>query len=148
MTNEDKILKGEICPYCNCKTELVSDKVIYGEDSNYGGMYYQCSLDKDHYVGTYSDNTTSLGRIANRELRKLKMQGHKAFDPLWKVSPKYFSSRPKAYKWLSKKMAIDIDKTHFGMFDNQQCMDAVQYCQGLMNSKIRYLYILRTKLNL
>jgi hypothetical protein len=144
----NKILKGEICPYCNCKTELVSDKAIYGEGSNYGGMYYQCELVKDHYVGTYSDNITSLGRIADRELRKLKMQGHKAFDPLWKSAPKYFSSRPKAYHWLSKKMGIEISETHFGMFDNQQCKDAVQYCQSLKHSKLKYFYILRAKLNL
>jgi len=148
MHNNLQILSGKTCPYCNCKTQLVSDKEIYGKDSNYGGMYYQCMLDKDHYVGTYSDNITSLGRIANRELREFKMRGHRVFDPLWKGNYKYFSSRPKAYKWLSKKMKIDIDKTHFGMFDINQCEEAIHYCKALKKSKLRYLYLLRAKLKI
>ena len=40
MSNFYKIIKGEIYPYCNCKTELVSDKEIYWHDSKYGGMYF------------------------------------------------------------------------------------------------------------
>ena len=35
--NKDSLtpeLRGEVCPYCKCETELVSDKEIYGPDSN------------------------------------------------------------------------------------------------------------------
>ena len=39
MNDFQEIIKDEICPYCNYKTELVSDKEIYGPYSEYGGMY-------------------------------------------------------------------------------------------------------------
>ena len=99
-------------------------------------------------MGTYSDNITALGRLANKQLRQAKMRGHKAFDPLWKGKPKYFSSRPKAYKWLSKKMGIDIDKTHFGMFTEEQCGEATSLCRNLKKSKLKHFYILKANIGL
>ena len=147
-SNIDKINRGKHCHYCNCDTKLVDDKAIYGMNSTYGGMYYRCINNNDHYVGTYSDNITSLGRVADKELRLLKMQGHKNFDPLWKAKFKYFSSRPEAYQWLANKMGIDISVTHFGMFTNEQCKQAVLYCQQLRNSKMAWVYIIKVRLGL
>lgn len=118
-------LRGEICPYCKCGTELVSDKEIYGPNSMYGGMYYRCLNNHDHYVGTYDDNITSLGRLADKELRKWKSLGHYTFDPMWKDRPRFFSSQHAAYMWLSKKLCIPLKQTHFGMFDIEQCKDAI-----------------------
>lgn len=127
----DKILQGKVCPYCNCETILVSDKEIYGSNSNYGGMYYQCISNPDHYVGTYSDNKTSLGRLADKELRRAKMEGHKNFDPLWKQYPKIFRTQREAYLWLSTEMNTSLDLTHFGMFTIEQCKEAIKYCKQL-----------------
>src|SRR5574344_1037611 len=101
--NKDSLtpeLRGEVCPYCKCGTELVSDKEIYGPDSNYGGMYYRGLKNRDHYVGTYKDNVTSLGRLADQELRKWKQLCHHTFDPMWKSHPGYFHCQRAAYKWL------------------------------------------------
>ena len=71
---------------------------------------------KNHYVGTYGDNVTALGRLADAELRVLKSEGHAVFDPLWKER-KIFKSRKRPYEWLSKEMNLPIELTHFGMFD-------------------------------
>ena len=131
MTEFDEIIKGLSCPYCKCETVLVSDKEIYGKNSNYGGMYYRCLQNFNRYVGTCSDNKTSLGRIANKELRKRKMAGHKAFDPLWKIEPTFFKSQAKAYEWLSIQMNLDLDKTHFGMFTIELCNEAIILCNNL-----------------
>ena len=131
MDIEKNILSGQICPYCNCETVLISDKEIYGSNSNYGGMHYRCKLNHDHYVGTYSDNRTSLGRLANRELRKWKMSGHESFDPLWRVEPKVFKSQAVAYDWLSEKMGTELKYTHFGMFTIEQCKKAIHFCNEL-----------------
>ncbi len=130
-----KIINGEICPYCNCETELVSDKEIYGPNSNYGGKYYRCLNDKDHYVGTYSNNQKSLGRVANKELRQWKMRGHKTFDPLWNTDNSIFEKQQDAYSWLSEQMKLEMKYTHFGMFTIKQCQDAIKYCQELKVSK-------------
>ena len=87
----EKIIKGEICPYCNCPTILVKGDVVYPHKLTevprpgyLNKKYYLCIINTDHYVGTYADNTTSLGRLANSSLRILKSNGHRAFDPLWK----------------------------------------------------------------
>lgn len=137
MNNNSLVEKinGKICWYCNCPTELVSDKDIYGPNSNFGGMYYRCILNKDHYVGTYSDNITSLGRTADKQLRKLKSKGHKIFDPLWQGEPKFFESQPKAYDWLSEKMELELKYTHFGMFTAEQCQKAIDICLLFVENK-------------
>lgn len=84
----------------------------------------------DHYVGTYADNVTSLGRLADRELRALKHQGHNVFDPLWK-SKTHFKTQKKAYRWLSEKMNLPQDYTYFGMFTPEQCKQAIKFCNEL-----------------
>ena len=132
----EKIIKGRLCPYCNCDTELVIGDLIYYQIINeqprpkyLDKYYYRCIENKDHYVGTYSDNFTSLGRIANSELRKLKSKGHQVFDPLWKQKIK-FNSQKQAYEWLSEKMNLPQELTHFGMFTNDECIKAINICEN------------------
>ncbi len=133
----EKIIKGQFCPYCKCGTKLVSGDEVYPHIANdqprpkfLDKKYYMCLLNSNHYVGTYKDNITSLGRLADTELRKLKNQGHNTFDPLWKTK-NYFESQKLAYNWLSKKMELPIEFTHFGMFTIEQCKRAIEYCKKI-----------------
>ena len=135
------ILSGKFCPYCNCETSLVKGDLIYPrhavENPNAPFLkkfYYQCVQNSDHYVGTYSDNITSLGRIADGELRIWKQKGHSIFDPLWKEKL-YFSSQQSAYDWLSKKMEKPLSETHFGMFTIDECQKAILFCESLILKK-------------
>jgi hypothetical protein len=131
-----RIITGQICPYCNCETELVKAPDIYGPDTKIRGMFYRCVKNHDHYVGTYHFNfNRSLGRVADKELRKWKMKGHDAFDLLWKGESRKFNSRPEAYKWLAEKMGLEIEYTHFGMFDIDQCRKAINYCEKLSSGE-------------
>ncbi len=138
MTEEqEKIIKGEICPYCIFETELVSGDFIYPNRVKeqprpkfLDKKYFVCKLNPNHYVGTKADNITSLGRLADTELRKLKSQGHSTFDPLWK-NKIHFKNQKDAYMWLSERMNLPIGLTHFGMFDNEQCLNAIKYCNEL-----------------
>ena len=140
MTEEFyKIIKGEICPYCNCETKLVSGASVYPNKINetprpkyLDKMFYQCVNDSNHYVGTYSNNLTSLGRLADSELRKLKKKGHNTFDPLWKEK-KVFKSQKEAYLWLSEKMNLPLGFTHYGMFTNDHCNKAISLCNEILN---------------
>jgi hypothetical protein len=132
-----QIIKGQLCPYCNCNTQLVKGHDVYPDWKDklprpkfLDKFYYVCSQNHDHYVGTYSDNVTALGRLANPELRKLKNEGHNSFDPLWKEG-KFFNSQKEAYKWLSEKMNIAPEFTHFGMFTIEQCQEAIEHCKKL-----------------
>ena len=64
--DQKKIISGAICPYCHCETKLVEGDVIYPNLVNelprpkfLDKYYYQCTQNRDHYVGTYADNITS-----------------------------------------------------------------------------------------
>ena len=122
---KNKILTGQICPYCECKTQMVTDKEIFGRFSSYNKNFIQCVNNPDHYVGTFA-NRKSLGRLANKSLRQKKMEAHALFDPLWQGQNHYFKSRDAAYKWLSVKMNLPKEETHFGMFDELQCNIAIR----------------------
>lgn len=126
LTDFDRrVLSGEVCPYCKCDTKRVTDREIYGPQSNYNKVFIQCVENSDHYVGTYA-NGRSLGRLADAKLRRYKREGHVVFDKLWLGDHPTFKSRDKAYLWLSKKMGIPKELTHFGMFDNEQCLKSIQ----------------------
>ena len=125
----DPILTGQICPYCNCKTELVSGGDIYKGTNQYNAYrFFRCVLNRDHYIGTYASGR-SLGRLADKELRRKKMEAHQIFDTLWKASPPFFPSRFLAYQWLSVQMNVSQELTHIGMFDVDQCNRVIQVCE-------------------
>jgi hypothetical protein len=139
---KNNILSGKVCPYCQCETNEVTDKEIFGPYSNYDKKFIQCKMNRDHYVGTYR-NGKSLGRLANLTLRRKKMEAHAIFDPLWKN--KIFKSRDAAYTWLSSKMSLPKDETHFGMFDETQCDKAIRLMNrfnkrmSILDSVLKYL---------
>ena len=128
---EKDILTGKMCPYCNCETKTVTDKEIYGPQSNYNKSFIQCIQNSDHYVGTFA-NGKSLGRLANSELRKLKREGHAIFDQLWQGEDAPFKTRDKSYIWLSRKMRLSKELTHFAMFNDEQCLQSVKIVNGFM----------------
>jgi hypothetical protein len=123
---KENVLSGKICPYCHCETNVVTDKDIFGPFSNFNKKFIQCASNPDHYVGTYRRGV-SLGRLADKSLRQKKMAAHAAFDPLWK--DRLFNSRDAAYEWLSNKMKLPKEETHFGLFDEKQCEKAI----GIIN---------------
>lgn len=137
--NHTAVLRGHWCDYCNCETKLVSGAVVYPSYSKMipvpafvNKMYYQCVNNADHYVGTYRDNRTSLGRIADAELRHWKKTGHDLFDPLWKEQRYFKADRVAAYSWLSVQMELAPEYTHFGMFTIEQCKKAIACCHELI----------------
>ena len=99
------VLEANICPYCGSKPVLVDDKEIYGR---HYGMAYWCKP-CDAYVGCHKDGITPKGRLANKELRKHKIEAHKYFDMIWKTKQ---MTRSEAYKWLSNTLQIPPHYTH------------------------------------
>ena len=120
-----------ICPYCNGKILYSkSSKMIYGKD--YGGIYYCENFPIcNSYVGVHKNTKKSLGTIANESLRKKRKEAHYYFDFLWKIKYKkgYKNARTLAYKWLSKKMNINIKNTHIGMFNEEECDKVINICK-------------------
>jgi hypothetical protein len=65
-----------------------------------------------------------------RNFPNYKDMGHYYFDKLWTTK---LLSRKDAYVWLSEEMEIPLNKTHFRMFNDKQCLMAVKICQELLN---------------
>lgn len=117
-------MKEIYCDYCHSLTEFVDSSEVYG--TSYG-MIYLCRP-CNAYVGTHKGTDKPLGRLANAELRRWKINAHNAFDPLWKYG-KFRGRRNTAYAWLAEQMGLPVEKTHIGMFDVPQCRQVVEICQ-------------------
>jgi hypothetical protein len=106
------------CPYCDQTAELVAGAALYPDiPSLHDKKFYSCAPCGAH-VGCHDGTTTPLGRLADAELRRAKMNAHAAFDPLWRSRQ---MTRKAAYSRLAKELGIERDKCHIGMFDLETC---------------------------
>jgi len=129
MNKTQELLKMN-CPYCGSNVELKPSTVVY--DKFYGYLYICSNFPKcDSYVGTHKSNLLPLGRLANKELRVLKMKAHKYFDTIWiyRKQQGLKKARRKAYSWLSEKLNLDIDLTHIGYFDKETTEKVIKLCE-------------------
>lgn len=110
------------CPYCGQQAKYVDSKIVYGRSY---GMIYLCKP-CNAYVGVHKGTNEPLGRLANKELRNLKMAAHEAFDPIWKTKK---MKRNQAYNWLAEQMELSPEETHIGMFDVSQCKKVIKICK-------------------
>ena len=111
------------CPYCNCFAVRTTGKNIYPHRPDlFAKTFYQC-VPCDAYVGCHPETDKPLGRLANAELRKAKMNAHAAFDPVWRSGK---MNRSSAYKWLAEKMGIAPQNCHIGMFDVDECRAVIE----------------------
>jgi hypothetical protein len=118
------------CPYCGGLARHLksSEKLYQGRDFGPMWVCFGCAA----WVGCHPDGTP-LGRLANQELRWLKMQAHDAFDPLWKAKhareggPKK-KARGAGYKWLARQLGIRFEECHIAMFDEDMCRRVAEIC--------------------
>lgn len=118
-----------LCDYCGNDAVLVTGKDLYPHRPDlFGVKAWQCKPCKAS-VGCHknSKKNAPLGRLANAELKKLKMAAHAAFDPLWKNK---IMKRKEAYSFLAEKLGIEFKDCHIGMFDEETCRKVVEVCKG------------------
>lgn len=124
---------GQFCPYCSKPVEFrKSSEGVYRK--NYGPIWI-CSgyPECQSWVGCHPKTDKPLGRLANSELRKMKMKAHAHFDPLWKcklnlAGGKKKEARGAAYRWLAQELGIPIEDCHIGMFDVGTCQRVIDVC--------------------
>lgn len=102
------------------------------------GPVYAC-IPCDARVGVHRLTLKPLGRLADANLRALKIEAHEAFDPLWRDLANAYPELPvdcipyhihriartRAYEWLAREMGITPERCHIGAFDEAQCRRAV-----------------------
>lgn len=125
------------CPYCGGKATLVSASKVYPHSSKFQKdkmwvceHYPKC----DAYVGCHPGTEIPLGRLANEKLRKLKVEAHRQFDPIWKCG---LMTRKEAYKWLADMLRIKEKDCHIGMFNPDMCNKVIQICRRQNNPEIQ-----------
>ena len=117
------------CDYCDSVAKLVIGKEIYPHRRDlHNKRFWQCKP-CNAYVGCHPNTDKPLGRLANAELRQVKINAHSVFDTIWKSGE---MSRTKAYKWLADKLNIKDSECHIGMFDIEKCKDVVFYSNQFM----------------
>src|ERR1044072_1806082 len=99
------------------------------------GVIFNLCRACEAWVGVHEGTDKALGRLANKELRSLKINAHSKFDKLWKQLLIFDFSVKKArnfcYAWLADKMNLPIERTHIGMFDEEQCKSAIKHVKQL-----------------
>lgn len=103
------------CGECGARMELCSSvkftKPFYGCT-----RYPECR--GSH--GAHADGAP-LGKPANQETKRARIQAHAMFDQIWKQ--KLVTHRGAAYNWMRQVMGLTNSQAHIGEFDIQQCAE-------------------------
>lgn len=121
---------GMKCQYCGNKAKKVMGNVIYPHrKSLWKQKFFHCAP-CDAYVSCHQRSNgkfKSMGQLANKELRRLRMLAHRHFDPLWMGGE---MSREQAYYWLAGQMGMTRSEAHIGKFNDDQCRMVVEICKS------------------
>jgi hypothetical protein len=115
------------CPTCNREAQLVSGQEIYPHRPDlYHKPFWAC-LPCRTWVGCHAGGTRRLGRLATDETRRLKIDAHAAFDPMWKTGS---MKRKQAYAWLGERLGLSDRDCHIGWMSDEDLRRVVEICEG------------------
>jgi hypothetical protein len=118
--------RAVLCPYCHNRAVLENGSIIYPHRPDlHSKLFWACPGSCDAWVGCHPGTTRPMGRIANKILRRSKMEAHAAFDTKWKVEG---MTRPDAYEWLQKRLGLSAEECHIGLMDVDGCKRVVEVC--------------------
>jgi hypothetical protein len=118
------------CSECGEEAKLVTGREVYPHRPDlYSKPLWAC-LPCGAWVGCHPGTTKRMGRLANAETRRLKMDAHAAFDPLWKSGR---MSRTKAYRWLREQTGLDERECHIGWMSDDMLRRIPELCMESAN---------------
>lgn len=134
-----------MCPYCGKAAQhRLTSSALYTSGRDYGPVWI-CDPCKA-WVGCHK-NGQPLGRLANAELRRAKIDAHAAFDPLWQAKMRRDNvskgkARGKGYAWLARQLGLPPQDAHIGMFDVAMCRRVIDVCSpyGAGHRALRHRY--------
>lgn len=123
------------CSNCgSINIRYTSNAEIYNGKQYGNGYCYLCD-NCGASVGVHNTQSKKpLGRFATRELKDLKMSCHRIFDKYWK-SRKF--KRTDCYGYLANKLGLMLRETHFGWFDKEYLLKALEILQKTTEEDIR-----------
>lgn len=111
---------------------LVSAKELFGERKATAARYWVCRP-CDAWVACHPFSDEPMGRLANKELRRLRHEAHRVFDLVWQDRHK--RSRYNAYSWLSLHLGKPRHLVHIGYFDEEDCRKTIEICTNFLKKK-------------
>ena len=97
-------------------------------------MLYVCSRfpSCDSYVRVHPGTKTPMGTMANRELRILRNEAHRAFDQLHKRG---LMTREDAYRWLASVLGVPMGQAHIGCLGEYYCRRVIEESEKVLNQQ-------------
>lgn len=122
------------CPYCGRKVQLKSADGIYKNNSK-GAMLYVCSNypECDAYVRTHAGTSIAAGTMANRTLRKLRIDAHKNFDIICKNG---IMSKRDLYLWLANLLNVPLSLAHISFLGEYYCRLVIDESQKIIDKSM------------
>lgn len=118
---------------CGKPAVLTTGKEVYPHRADLAEKPFYICRPCGAHVGCHPGTTRPLGRLANPQLRLLRMKVHDALDPHWKAlkgkTRKLGQVRRGVYQRLASGMNIPERECHVGMFDETQCTRALEVIQ-------------------
>lgn len=120
------------CPYCGSTAILRDASYVYGSNA-FDGKVYVCSHYPacDSYVGVHQGTSLPKGSLANRTLRKKRIQAHQIFDQLWRQG---IFSRQEAYRWIADRFCLQTRQAHIGNFSDYMCDQLIQEASKVLKN--------------
>ena len=116
------------CPYCGSRALLRPASVVYGPRAADPAVpYYVCARYPacDSYVAAHRDTHLPMGTLANRPLRRKRIDAHRAFNRLWESG---LMTKKQAYLWLQAKLGLPKQEAHIGKFSLFRCEEVISLC--------------------
>lgn len=120
------------CPYCRSQAFLRPATVVCGQGrSEPNTELYVCAKYPicDAYVAAHRHNHLPMGTLANRELRRKRIEAHAAFNRLWQSG---LMTKRAAYRWLHVQFGLSAEKAHIANFSEWRCDQVIQLCSRFL----------------
>ena len=125
------------CPYCHAPAQLRPANSIYGiHTKDRTTKLYVCSRYPacDAYVAAHKDTLLPMGTLADRNLRRKRMEAHSALNQLIGSG---IMTRKQAYRWLQLQLGLPESEAHIAKFSELRCQKVIELCRALSRAQAR-----------
>lgn len=130
---KDRLEIPTTCPMCQGPVDLTSNaEIYYGREYGDWPYAYLCR-GCGAYVGLHPSTDLPLGTLADKATREARKIAKADFFTLVRI--RFGGDRSAGYAWLAKQMGIPASICHFGMFDQQQALQAQQVLESAITTR-------------
>lgn len=125
------------CPYCGTRAHLRPSSVVYaGHTDDPEAKLYVCGRYPacDAYVSAHKDTLLPMGTLADKRLRRKRMEAHSA---LTRLVSSGLMTRKQAYRWLQTQLGLPESEAHIAKFSELRCQRVIELCRDFTRAQSR-----------